>query len=193
MGLLVYTKEKFGDAQIRIVYRTEKPQSNAGVFVRMDDGILKRIGEKSPEVRRVNGKLAPEMIARLQEASAKGLGGWYPVHHGFEVQIMDAGDPWHRTGAVYSLSEAAPVPERTQSGWRTMIITLEGDRISVEVDGKQVSTVDTSSPNLPPRKNWTEPARDVKRPTRGHIGLQNHDPGDVVWFREVAVRALPQR
>jgi len=23
------------------------------------------------------------------------------------------------------------------------------------------------------------------------LGLQNHDPGDVVWFREVSVRPLP--
>lgn len=188
MGLLVYTREKFGPGRIRVVYRSEKPQSNAGVFVRIDDGILARIGEKSPEVRRDrNGKLAPEMIARLQEASAKHLGGWYPVHHGFEVQILDAGDSWHRTGAVYSLSEAAPVPQRPQSEWRTMVVSLEGERITVEVDGKRVSTVDTGAANLPPRKRWSEPVRDVKRPTHGYIGLQNHDPGDVVWFKEVAV------
>ena len=188
MGLLVYTREKFGACQIRVVYRSEKPQSNAGVFVRIDDGILGRIGEKSPEVHRnENGKLAPEMIARLQEASAKHLGGWYPVHHGFEVQILDAGDSWHRTGAVYSLSEAAPVPEKPQPEWRTMIISLDGERITVEVDGKRVSTVDTGAANLPPRKRWTEPDRDLKRPIHGYIGLQNHDPGDVVWFKEVAV------
>lgn len=188
MGLIVYTREKFGNCRIRIVYRSEKPRSNAGVFVRIDDGILARIGEKSPPVRRdANGKLSPEMLARLQEASAKHLGGWYPVHHGFEVQIQDASDSLHRTGAVYSLSEAAPLPEKPQSEWRTMIISLQGERITVEVDGKQVSTVDTGAADLPPRKRWTEPVRDLKRPIQGYIGLQNHDPGDVVWFKEVAV------
>jgi hypothetical protein len=25
-----------------------------------------------------------------------------------------------------------------------------------------------------------------------NIGLQNHDPGDVVWFKEISVRALPE-
>ena len=44
-GLLVYTQEKFGASQIRSVYRSGKPQSNAGVFVRIDDGILSKIGE----------------------------------------------------------------------------------------------------------------------------------------------------
>lgn len=191
MGLLFYKAEKFGDCRIRIVYRTEKPKSNAGVFVRMDDGIVAKIGEKSPEVHRdANGRLAPEMIARLKEASAKHLGGWYPVHHGYEVQINDSGDPWHRTGSVYSLSKAAPVPEKPQSEWRTMIITLDGERIMVDVDGKRLSSFDAGAADNPPRKNWTEPIRELKRPKRGYIGLQNHDPGNVVWFKEVSVRPL---
>ncbi len=191
MGLLVYKPEKFGDCRIRIVYRCEKPQSNAGVFVRIDDGILAKIGERSPEVRRdAKGRLSPQMIDKLKEASAKGLGGWYPVHHGYEVQIQDASDPWHRTGAVYSLSKAAPAPERPQSEWRTMIITLDGERITVEVDGKRLSSFDAGALDQPPRKNWTEPVRDLKRPAHGYLGLQNHDPGDVVWFKEVSVRPL---
>jgi hypothetical protein len=194
MGLLVYTREKFGDSEIRVIYRSEKPQSNAGVFVRIDDGILGKIGEKSPEVRRMaNGKLAPEMLEKLKVASEKQLGGWYPVHHGFEVQILDGGDSWHRTGAIYSLAEAAPLPDKPQSEWRTMIITLDGERITVVVDGRTVTNFDAAAEKQPPRRRWSEPIREVKRPTHGYIGLQNHDPGDVVWFREVAVRRLPAR
>jgi hypothetical protein len=194
MGLLVYTQEKIGDSEIRIVYRSEKPQSNAGVFVRIDDGIPKRIGEKSPEVRRqANGRLAPEMIEKLKVASHKQLGGWYPVHHGFEVQINDSGDSWHRTGAIYSLAEAAELPKKAVGEWRTMVITLDAERITVDVDGKVVSRFDAAAPTLPQRKNWTEPIRELKRPTHGYLGLQNHDPGDVVWFKEVAVRRLASK
>jgi hypothetical protein len=112
------------------------------------------------------------------------------VHHGFEVQILDGGDSWHRTGAIYSLAEAAPIPEKPQSDWRTMIITLDGERISVEVDGKKVSHFDAAAEKQAPRRSWSEPIREVKRPTHGYIGLQNHDPGDVVWFKEVVVRSL---
>jgi len=191
MGLLLYQAEKLGDCQIRVVYRCEKPKSNAGVFVRIDDGIAAKIGEKSPEVHRdVKGKLSPQMIDKLKEASEKHLGGWYPVHHGYEVQILDASDPLHRTGAIYSLAKAAPVPERLQADWRTMIITLDGERITVDVDGKRLSSFDPRAADNPPRKNWTEPIRELKRPTHGYIALQNHDPGDVVWFREVSVRPL---
>ncbi len=191
MGLLFYQPQKFGDCQIRVVYRCEKAKSNAGVFVRIDDGVLARVGEKSPEVRRdAKGKLSPAMIEKLKEASEKHLGGWYPVHHGYEVQILDDTDVLHRTGAIYSLAKAAPVPEKPLSDWRTMMITLDGERITVDVDGKRLSSFDATAADNPPRKNWTEPIRELKRPAQGYIGLQNHDPGDVVWFKEVSVRSL---
>jgi hypothetical protein len=191
MGLLVYTAEKFGDCQIRIVYRSEKPESNAGVFIRIDNGILSKVGEKTHGVeRQKNGQLSPEMVSRMKEASEKQLGAWYPVHHGFEVQINDAGDSWHRTGAIYSLAQAAALPAKPASEWRTMIITLEGERVTVDVDGTTVSRFDAAGTALPPRRSWSEPIREIKRPTHGYIGLQNHDPGDVVWFKEVAVRSL---
>src|SRR5690348_3114288 len=111
MGLLVYTRAKFGDCQIRVVYRSEKPHSNSGVFIRLDDGILSRIGQKTEGVEREkNGGLSPEMVTRMKGSSEKQVGAWYAVHHGFEVQIEDAGDSWHRTGAIYSLAEAADLP-----------------------------------------------------------------------------------
>jgi hypothetical protein len=35
MGLLWYTKEKFGNCVIRVVYKTTSPSSNSGVFIRV--------------------------------------------------------------------------------------------------------------------------------------------------------------
>ena len=37
MGLLWYTKEKIGDAVLRVVYRVSRPEDNSGVFVRVSD------------------------------------------------------------------------------------------------------------------------------------------------------------
>jgi hypothetical protein len=127
----------------------------------------------------------------MQAASEKELGPWYAVHHGYEVQIQDAADEFHRTGAIYSLTKAEPAPSlKTNDAWRTMVITLAGEKVTVEVDGKRVSALDATSRDLPAREEWYEPKREPKRPTRGFIGLQNHDPGDVVWFKEVSVRPL---
>ena len=191
MGLLVYTASTLGDCQIRVTYRSEKPHSNSGVLIRIDEGILKKIGEKTNGVEREkDGNLSPPMVSRMKNSSEQQAGAWYAVHHGFEVQIEDSGDEWHRTGSIYSLAQAEPLPPAPAFGWRTMIITLEGDRVTVEVDGKTVTKFDSASPGLPARKTWSEPIREITRPSHGFIGLQNHDPGDLVWFKEVAVRNL---
>ncbi|HEV3022975.1 MAG TPA: DUF1080 domain-containing protein [Pirellulales bacterium] len=182
MGMLLYAKEKFGNCGIRVVFRGQEAKSNSGVFVRIGDGVLKFADEK-----KIRGK---QSVEQMKDASEKALGAWYPVHHGFEVQISEAGDEYHRTGSVYSLSKAAPLPKLQPDGWRTMVITLKGNIVSVDVDGRHVSTFDSESKDLPKRKQWYEPMREPKRPQAGYIGLQNHDPGDVVWFKEVSVRGL---
>src|SRR5581483_6166981 len=192
MGLLLYDKEKFGNCQIRVVFKAKDAKSNAGVFVRVDDGILSWLNKKPEPIQRdKKGKLSPEMLKKLKASSEKEEGPWYAVHHGFEVQICDTGDDFHRTGAVYSLAKAVPTPKKSPGEWRTMIITLKGNLVLVDLDGKRVTTFDSAARDLPPQKIWHEPRREPKRPQVGYLGLQNHDPGDVVWFKEVSVRPLP--
>jgi hypothetical protein len=190
--MLLYKKEKLGDCQIRVVFRPEKATSNSGVFVRLDDGILKHLDEKTfPAKRDATGTLTEESAKGMQEASEKQLGPWYAVHHGYEIQIADGGDPYHRTGAVYSLAPSSFNREASPAGnWRTMLITLDGTKVTVDVDGQRVTTFDSESSDVPKRTQWHEPDRSAKRPAHGYIGLQNHDPGDIVWFKEVSVKPL---
>ena len=190
LGLLVYKKEKLGDCQIRIVFKAKDAKSNAGVYVRIDDGILKAADTNhAPAKRDKDGKLTKESLQIFQDASEKELGAWYAVHHGYEVQICDGADPGHRTGAIYSLAKSEPAPGKP-TDWRTMIITLRGETIAVDINDKRVSEFDAKGKEIPPRKQWHEPKREPKRPTAGYIGLQTHDPGDVVYFKEIAVRPL---
>jgi hypothetical protein len=192
LGMLLYKKEKLGDCQIRVVFKSERPQANAGVFVRLDDGILRHLDEKSyPAKRDPAGKLSEESMKGMEEASEKQLGPWYAVHHGYEIQIADNGDPYHRTGAVYSLAPSSFDPAAAPAGeWRTMLITLKGTAVDVDVNGRRVTTFDSETSQVPKRTQWHEPDRTAKRPTHGYIGLQNHDPGDIVYFKEVSVRPL---
>src|SRR5918999_4780255 len=129
LGLLVYGKEKFGDCQVRVVYRSKDPRSNAGVYIRIDDGILQQAGKQPPPASRENGKLTEQGLAAMKEASEKDLGPWYAVHHGYEVQIADAGDEFHRTGAIYSLTKAEAVPPTSPGQWREILITLKGNHV----------------------------------------------------------------
>lgn len=191
MGLLVYKGEQLGNCQIRVVFKAKDAKSNAGVYVRIAENILGQVGHPLPPFDRdAAGKISEDSMARVRAAADREEGPWFAVHRGYEVQIADAGDPLHRTGAIYSLaaSSASPKP----GDWRTMIVTLSGERVSVDVDGKRVTDFNPRSAETPPRKNWYDPRRDPKRPPVGYIGLQNHDPGDVVWFKEVSVRPLPE-
>ena len=191
LGLLVFKKERIGNCQIRVVYKSKDTRSNAGVYVRLADGILDQVGKPGAAFDRdAAGKISNESMEKVKASGEREEGPWYAVHNGYEVQIADGGDEMHRTGAIYSLAPSAFAP-KTSGDWRTMIITLAGTKISVELDGKAVSTLDTASADLPKRKQWHEPKREPKRPEVGYIGLQNHDPGDVVWFKEVSVRSLP--
>ena len=105
------------------------------------------------------------------------------------MQICDSADPSHGTGAIYSLARTKPSPPEP-GVWRTMIITLDGENVAVELDGEKVTSFDSSATDLPERQIWYEPQRNHKRPQSGYIGLQTHDPGDVVDFKEVSVQKL---
>lgn len=111
---------------------------------------------------------------------------WYAVHNGYEVQIEGAGDEWHSTGALYSLSKVTEKRQKAPGEWNTMEIVLQGQKTQVKVNGKVVNTFDGSQP-VPPREKWYEPVRGP-RPDAGYIGLQNHDARSKVYFREISVK-----
>ena len=79
---------------------------------------------------------------------------------------------------------------RTACEWKAMVITLAGDHILVDLEGQRVTEFDPASPHAPRERKWFEPKREPERPRMGYLGLQNHDPGDVVWFKEISVRPL---
>jgi hypothetical protein len=73
-----------------------------------------------------------------------------------------------------------------------MTITLADSYILVDLEGRRVTNFDPDSHEVPRERKWFEGKREPRRPQAGYLGLQNHDPGDVVWFREISVRPLPQ-
>jgi hypothetical protein len=113
---------------------------------------------------------------------------WDAVHHGFEVQINDGADEWHRTGAIYSMSKVDSTPGKLGE-WNTLEITLEGERVGVALNGVKITSFDPTKDKIPARTKDYEPERGP-RPTSGYIGLQNHHEGSRVFFKEVSVKSL---
>jgi len=114
---------------------------------------------------------------------------WFAVHNGYEVQILATADERHRSGCIYSLSEALADAQKPPGEWNVMDIAMRGQIVEVTLNGTLVTTFDPAGP-LPERQFPYEPERGP-RPDVGYIGLQNHDASSVVSFREVSVGPLP--
>lgn len=112
---------------------------------------------------------------------------WMPVNKGYEVQIDDREDEYHKTGVLYSLTKAKASPGKADD-WNVMEITLDGDRTVVSVNGVLITDFQEGNP-VPPKTKDYEPDRG-RRPKSGYIGLQNHGGDDVIYFKEVSYQVL---
>jgi serine/threonine protein kinase len=114
---------------------------------------------------------------------------WYAVHHGYEVQILDADKGSNGTGSIFTFANANAWAAKAGQ-WNTLEIALKGNRVFTSVNGVRVAEFDPSGP-VPKRKNQGphgDPERGP-RPESGYVGLQNHDQS-IVEFKEVSVRPL---
>jgi hypothetical protein len=113
---------------------------------------------------------------------------WVGVHDGLEIQIDEIARPdgadIHRTGAVYEQpSTFARAPDGVAGAWRHFTITVRGARVTVRIDGAQVTDL-TFAGDLahPDRAKPTAPG------APRFVGLQS-DTGAVA-FRHVRLRSL---
>ncbi len=130
-----------------------------------------------------NGGGNSGMFIRIPEPPTE---PWMPVNKGYEVQIDDSDDDWHRTGVLYSFTKTLAQPKVQE--WNTMEITLDGERTTVTVNGTKVTDYREGEP-VPAKTKPHEPDRG-KRAASGYIGLQNHGEKDTVYFREISVKKL---
>ncbi|QMW02942.1 3-keto-disaccharide hydrolase [Spirosoma foliorum] len=160
MGLLYWTKEKFGNCTIRVVYKMQKTNSNSGVYIRIP--------------------LEPR-----EEWMPVHYGYEVQIDNHPETSKED---DTHITGTLYSLNKPLAKPGKPGPEWNTMEITLNGPRTIISVNGVKVTDYKEGDP-VPARKFDFEPYRGL-RPNEGYIGLQNHGEHDVVFFKEVSVKPL---
>lgn len=97
---------------------------------------------------------------------------WIAVHHGYEVQIDDAADPLHQTGAIYGFAAPDTLASKPVGQWNSYEIEVVDQRYTVTLNGETVTTFDG------------------KRGTEGFIGLQNHGAGSRVAFRNIRIKTL---
>jgi 3-keto-disaccharide hydrolase len=102
------------------------------------------------------------------------------IYHSFEIQIDDASEGIHHTGAAYDAEAPSKKASRYAGEWNHYRITFQGNHITVVLNGETVLDW-----NAEPRGKVADFA------PRGYIGLQNHDDGSPVSFRNIFVKKLP--
>ena len=163
MGLLYWTGQKFGNCQIRVVFRMRDENDNSGVFIRIP-------------------------IEPREEWMPVNYG--YEVQIDNHPEKSDE-DDYHITGTLYSLTKPMAKPAKPGPEWNTMEITLDGPRTIVFLNGEKVTDYTEGQP-VPDKKFKFEPERG-RRPDQGYMGLQNHSENDVVFYKEVAWRPLKKK
>ncbi|MCW5516186.1 DUF1080 domain-containing protein [Muriicola sp. Z0-33] len=107
--------------------------------------------------------------------------GW--PSYGYEVQVNNSQQDWKRTGSLYGIVD---VKENyaTDNEWYTEYIKVKDNRVIVKIN--DVVTVDYTQPEQPKRGDG-----DKHRILRGGtFALQGHDPGSVVFYKDIMVRPI---
>ena len=109
--------------------------------------------------------------------------GW--PEQGYEVQVNNAGDDPRKTGSLYGVVDVKESPAKDDE-WFDYVITVEGDHITADINGKQVVEFTDTGDDMPHLKEF--PGRKL---SSGTIALQAHDPGSVVRYKDIAIKLLP--
>ncbi len=107
--------------------------------------------------------------------------GWPKA--GFETQVNNTHQDWKKTGSIYDVASVG-LASAEDNKWWTQHIIVEGNTVTVKVDGKTV--VQYKEP--PGARPGTDFARKLGQ---GTFALQAHDPKSVVRYRNIRVKRLP--
>jgi hypothetical protein len=95
------------------------------------------------------------------------------VNKGYEIQIDDvAPEGKQQTGAICSFQAASTVPTKEPGQWNHAEITATGQHYTVRINGRRVNDFIGS------------------RSLEGYVGIQNHDDGSKVGFRDIRLIEL---
>ena len=115
-----------------------------------------------------------------------------PVNTGIEVALDDTtGNGLHDPGALYDLVAPSANAQKPVGQWNHMTITAFGPKITIVLNGKEVSSINLDEWNEPGKRpdGTSHKFRGVaigKLPRIGYIGFQDH--GNDCWFKNVKIK-----
>ncbi|WP_131783254.1 3-keto-disaccharide hydrolase [Legionella gresilensis] len=166
MGLLWYTKQKFGNVKLKVVYKVDYPEANSGIFI--------RIADKPKDV---------------WDAVHQG----YEVQicdKGKEVH-----NEYYRTGAIYTMAKPLKLASYPPGQWNTFEIIMKNDEVKIFLNDQLVNDFH-STQSMPEKKLYSDPNRGVRPEVgyigiqnHDHTAL-NKDSH--VYFKEISVTPLKE-
>ncbi len=159
---------------------------------KIEDGAFVAHGEKCHLFYEGDGKPFKNFILRVEVMTEPNSNGGIYFHTkyqaegwpraGFECQVNNTHSDWIKTGSLYGLANIGPSGAQDRKWW-TQEITVEGNRVTVKIDGKTVLQY-----NEPP---GAQPGKDFARKLdEGTFALQGHDPKSTIRYRNIRVKRL---
>lgn len=103
---------------------------------------------------------------------------------GYEVQVNQTHGDWRKTGSLYSFDDVKEVYVKDNE-WYTEHIIVQGDKVTIKVNGKTVvEYVESEDKDRPANAG-------EKKIDRGTFALQAHDPKSVIYYKDIMVKPLP--
>lgn len=171
-----------------------KVGKNASTFT-VEDGMIKVAGEVAHlfYVGEVNEHSFTNFEFKASVMTRPGANSGIYIHtkyqesgwpdYGYEVQVNNSQSDWKRTGSLYGVVD---IKENyaVDNEWYTEYIKVEGNRIIIKIN--DIVVVDYTEPKNPKREEGSK-----RLLSSGTFALQGHDPGSVVFYKDIKVKVLP--
>ena len=100
---------------------------------------------------------------------------------GYECQVNTTHSDRKKTGGLYGVQDVLDNAPSKDGEWFDYYIKVQGKHIVIKINGE--ATVDWTEPD-----DWNQGGRRI---SSGTFALQGHDPGSVVYYKNIMVKPLP--
>jgi hypothetical protein len=100
---------------------------------------------------------------------------------GHEAQVNNSQEDWRRTGSLYGVKDLRETPV-DDNEWFEYHIIVRGNQVTFKINGETVNQY-TETPDSPQLAE-----RPQRKLSHGTIALQAHDPGSLVYYRNIRIK-----
>ncbi len=109
--------------------------------------------------------------------------GW--PSKGYECQVNNTHRDRRKTASLYAIKDVLDTPPAKDNEWFDYHIKVKGKTITISINGKKITEYTEPADGSGNKSNFKG-----RKLSEGTFAFQAHDPGSVVYYREVYVKPL---